>query len=71
VFALRLALKRRREAGRLAVVIVLASAAFFWTDIHFERWQFRIGIATRDYWENGGKSEHYHTWWWYNDQWFP
>lgn len=68
--AFRLALKRRRAAWRVLLVIALSSGAFFWTDVHFQRYQVSIDIATKEYWDNGGMAHHYFTWWWYNDLWF-
>jgi len=65
-----LALKRRRAAWRVLLIIGLSAVAFFWTDIHFQRYQLSVFIATEEYWNNGGKARVYFTWWWYNDLWF-
>jgi hypothetical protein len=65
-----LALKRRRAAWRVLLIIGLSAVAFFWTDVHFQRYQLSVGVATKEYWDNGGKARLYFTWWWYNDLWF-
>lgn len=65
-----LALKRRRAAWRLLLIVTLSAGAFFWTDVHFERYQVSIDVATQEYWDSGGHAHLYFTWWWYNDRWF-
>lgn len=65
-----LALRGRALARRGAVFAAVASAAFFWTDVSFQRYQISVDIATKEYWDGGGKAHAYFTWWWYNDRWF-
>lgn len=38
-------------------------------DAYYHRYQMGVGIATTEYWENGGRRHWYYTWWWYNDRW--
>jgi len=64
------ALKRRRIAWRFLLILALSVPALFWVDVHFQRYQVSIDIATTEYWDNGGFARHYITWWWYNDLWF-
>jgi len=52
------------------VILLAASAANFAVDVAFERYQFSICMATKEYWDAGGPSHIYTTWWWYNDRWF-
>ena len=65
-----LALRGRTVARRGALLILIASVAFFWIDVHFQRYQISVDIATKEYWDSGGYAHHYFTWWWYNDRWF-
>lgn len=64
-----LALKRRRIARSLLLVIFLSAVGFFWMDVHFQRYQVSVDIATKEYWTSGGFAHHYFTWWWSNDLW--
>ena len=52
------------------LVLLIASLAFFWTDVHFQRYQISVNVAAKEYWDGGGKKHLYFTWWWYNDRWF-
>lgn len=62
---------RGRQVARLGVLVLLiTSLAFFWADVHFDRYQISVDIATREYWDSGGSAHEYLTWWWYNDRWF-
>ena len=65
-----LALRGSGIARRWLVLQIVFAIAFFATDIYFQRYQIEVGIATRDYWDNGGYKHHYFTWWWFNDRWF-
>jgi hypothetical protein len=65
---LPLALRGRAVARRGVPLVLIASMAFFWTDVHFQRYQMDVGIAQKAYWESGGKAHYYFTWWWYNDR---
>ena len=64
-----LALKKRRAAWRLLIVIAVSTVVLLWIDVHFGRYQISIDIATVEYWENGGRKHEYFTWWWLNDRW--
>lgn len=35
-----------------------------------QRYQISVDIATKEYWDRGGRAHEYVTWWWYNDRWF-
>lgn len=63
------ALYGRPIARRGVLFLVIATAAFFWTDVQFERYQISIDIATQEYWDSGGRAHEYFTWWWLNDRW--
>jgi hypothetical protein len=63
-------LRGRSVARRGVLLALVASVAFFWTDIHFRRYQISVDVATKEYWDSGGYEHHYFTWWWYNDRWF-
>lgn len=68
VAVLVLALRDRPAARRGVLILLIASLAFFWTDVHFQRYQISMDIATKDYWDSGGSAHCYFTWWWYNDR---
>ena len=53
-----------------ALGVLLLSALTCWYDISHKRSQIQVGIATAEYWENGGPPHTYLTWWWYSDGWF-
>jgi hypothetical protein len=63
-----LACKRRLCVHRLLVIILIGSGVFFGVDVWFQRCQKTVDIATTEYWDSGGASQVYFTWWWYNDQ---
>jgi hypothetical protein len=65
-----LALRGRPIARRGTMLLVAAAVSFFLVDVYFGRWQIHTFIATREYWEAGGKTHDYFTWWWFNDRWF-
>lgn len=67
VVAYILALKRRPASMVLVLIIVLCSAALFWTDVRLGRYQITVDMATTEY--QGGHYS-YLNWWWYNDRWF-
>lgn len=66
VLCLVAAIRGREAAHRLLWILVLASMAFFALDVIFNRCQIVVGIATREYWESGGRRDFYFTWWWYD-----
>ena len=63
-------IRKRRFATITMIGIYLISACLFCYDVSNERAQLQVGIATADYWENGGSKNMYFTWWWFNDGWF-
>jgi hypothetical protein len=65
-----LALQGRTIARYGAPLLLFASIALFWVDVHFERYDISVDIATKEYWDGGGWEHYYTTWWWYNDRWF-
>lgn len=65
-----LALRGRPIARRGAILLLIVSVAWFWADVHFQRYQFSVDIATKNYWDSGGYAHYYLNWWWYNDRWF-
>ena len=65
-----LALRGRSVARRGVLFVLIASLAFFWTDIHFQLWQVSVDNATKEYWDSGGYEHDYFTWWWCDDRWF-
>lgn len=67
---LALALHSRKVARWGALLLLSASIMLFLVDVHFQRYQISVDIATKEYWDNGGFEHHYFTWWWYNDRWF-
>ena len=64
------AVGNKRFTKFVIVAIVLLSAAAFWYDVSNKRSQMQVTMATREYWEEGGRQHTYLTWWWYNDGWF-
>ena len=64
-----LSVARRRAGRRMLAVTVLAAVAFFAVDVRFKRYQFSVGVATKEYWDSGGPKHVYYTWWWFNDRW--
>jgi hypothetical protein len=65
-----LALRGRAVARRGVLLVLIASLALFCIDVHFQRYQISVDIATKGYWDRGGRAHEYVTWWWYNDRWF-
>ncbi len=65
-----LASRGRRSAGVLLFVVYLASVGLFVYDVANKRCQIEVGIATAEYWENGGRARDYFNWPWLNDRWF-
>jgi len=63
-------IRKRRFATVTIVGIYVISACLFWYDVANERAQLQVGIATAEYWDNGGSKNTYFTWWWFNDGWF-
>jgi hypothetical protein len=57
-------------ARRGVLLTLIAALAFLWGDVHFRRYQISVGVATKEYWERGGRKHEYFTWWWLNDRWF-
>ncbi|HEY2584862.1 MAG TPA: hypothetical protein VGI81_03735 [Tepidisphaeraceae bacterium] len=64
-----LALRGRAVARRGVLLVLIATLALFWIDVHFQRYQVSVDIASTDYWDSGGRAHEYLTWWWYNDRW--
>ena len=64
------AIHRHRLARLLLLITLGASITSFAYDITRRRYQIHVFIATKDYWDAGGKRYDYFTWWWYNDRWF-
>lgn len=52
----------------MVLALYLVSAAAFWYDVTHDRWLFRVGIASQQYWKSGRRQSDYPTWWWYNDR---
>jgi hypothetical protein len=66
LLTLAAAIRRRRSVVTLILLTLILSAFAFWYDVSHERWQWRISIATTEYWEtHRGPPENYLTWWWY------
>lgn len=63
-------IRNRRFVTVSTIAIYLISACLFWYDVANKRAQLQVGIATVEYWQNGGSRFTYLTWWWYNDGWF-
>lgn len=63
-----LALRGRKIARYGVLLLLFASIALFWVDVHFERYEVSVDIATKEYWDGGGWEHYYTTWWWYNDR---
>jgi hypothetical protein len=65
-----LALRGRSVARRGALLVAVAAVALFCIDVSFGRWQIHTFVASKEYWDAGGRAHEYFTWWWYNDRWF-
>ena len=63
-----LALRGRAIARGGVLLVLVASIGLFWFDVHFKRYQISVDIATKEYWDSGGRTHEYFTWWWYNDR---
>ena len=70
IFCLIRSSRQKKLAIIMVTLLYVISGCAFWYDVAHERSQIQVGIATAEYWENGGAKNTYFTWWWYNDGWF-
>jgi hypothetical protein len=66
--SLSLALRGHPAARRAALFVFAAAVALFMIDAYFGHWQLHTFIATKEYWDAGGRKHDYFTWWWYDDR---